>query len=188
MLINKTGNVLVGKTSRGDFVKVTGDIHKTISELNGTVREKTIREIKLNGEKEVFQKAFPQYNDFRMILRHDSYTGKKSGTSYYGYLSGLKKSGESVVLIRQSKNGSEFSDITIGYHPEISLPRNPSIFEGIIVEAFPPQKSGIARKANGFTKVTNIFARAYLRGGEILRKTESATDEFYKIMRSETKA
>lgn len=180
MLINKLGNILIGKTSHGKIVKITNLTDKTIVELNGTIREKSIREIPLNNEKEIFKKAFPQYNDFKMILRSDKYKGNRSNIDYYGYLAGKTKDGSNAVLIRQSKNNTIFSDIIINYDSSKNLPRNPSIFEGITVETF------LSSNHKKYTKITNPFARAYLRGEDKLKSTETATNEFYKIMRKET--
>lgn len=186
MLTNKCGNILIGKNLKGDAVRCTSLGKKTISEVNGTTREKTIKEIPLTDEKEIFKQAFPQYNDFKVILRHENYKGKHIGTKDYAHLSGVKENGDTVVLMRQNKENSGFSDITLGYDSDKSVPVNPKGYETFESKLKIYRPSDFQIRPTLYTKVDDEFAKSYLSSQNKLKSIENATDTFYQLMRQNT--
>lgn len=187
MLLKQVGNILVGKTSAGENVRIVKNGEKTITKLGSTIREKVVKTVPVKDDKEIFKTIFPQYNDFKLMLRHDKYDGKSFGTKDYGRLVGTNSEGREIILMRQNKVNSAYSDITMSYNPNYSVPVNPNEFEAFSSEVKLFKPSDFQVNSIPYTEVTNPFARAYLEGSETLQSTEKATGEFYKIMRSETK-
>ena len=186
MFAKQIGNILIGKSSLGENIRVVKNDKKTITEVGNTIREKIFKSVPIEDEKEIFKTAFPQYNDFQLFLRHDKYSGNKFGTNDYGKLIGINQDGEKVVLMRQNKVNSAYSDITLNYDTNVNVPLKPNEFEAFQCEVKLYRPTDFQIRPTEYTEVTSPFARAYLNGDGTLKIKEKATDEFFKIMRRET--
>ena len=186
MLSKQTGNILLGKTPKGDLIRISQQGKKVITSVGETIREKTEKVIQITDEKEIFKNAFPQYNDFKLLLRHDKFSGNKFGTKEYGKLVGTHKDGREIILMRQNKINSGYSNITLGYDTNRNVPVKPDALQTFESEINIYRPSDFQIRPTLYTEITNPFAQAYLKGDGRLKETKNATDEFFRIMREES--
>ena len=110
-MLTKAVGKFLGKTFTMGMVKVMSGKGKVTTAVGNLVREKQIVRIPIGSNKEVFKRAFPQFEDFMFTLRHDSYKGQGLKTKDFGHLTGITSDGKEIVLMRQNKQNSAFSDI-----------------------------------------------------------------------------
>ena len=186
MLSRKTGNILIGKTPLGENIRISSNGNTTLTQIGNTIRERTVKSLPISDDAETFKEIFPEYNDFRLIIKHDKLSGNRLGTQDKGYLVGVRGDGKETVLMRQNKVNAGYSDIYLNYDTNTSVPVKPNDLESYKSELQIYRPSDFQIRPTLYTKITDEFAKAYLQSIGKLKETENATDLFYKMMRRET--
>ena len=169
MLLKSVGNIITGKTPTGENVRIVSDGKKILTQVGETLRERTVKSVPITEEAETLREAFPQYNDFKLIIRHDKYSGNKRGTRDKGCLVGVKGDGKETVLMRQDKVNSGFSDISLNYDTNQSVSINPNDLETFKSKIRIYKPSDFQIRPTLYTEVTDEFAKSYLQSMGKLR-------------------